>query len=169
MLILKYRSVFTQSFCSDPRLHKRSYQTNPSKNKKNGICLNFSFLVRPPQINILHSYRKGLCILTSWQKIGIADCSGLEYQINYIYENSTVQTFLVNMTTDNHSYCVSNLRTAVNIFQVEIRGILRKNLGASSIKNVSFNSTVANVTERPTTVLTFVAGKLLRILLALLL
>ena len=71
--------------------------------------------------------------------------------------------------TTNHSYCVSNLRTVVNIFQVEIGGIFRKNLGPSSIKNVSFNSTVANVTKRPTTVLTSAAGKLLRILLALLL
>ena len=147
------------------------------------VGLNFSLLVSPPQINILHSYRKGLCILTSWQK-SIADCSGLEYQINYIYQNSTVQTFLINMTT-NHSYCVSNLRTVVNIFQVEIGGIFRKNLGPWSIKNVSFNSiknvsfnsiknvsinsTVANVTKRPTTVLTSVAGKLLQILLALLL
>ena len=79
--------------------------------------------------------------------------------------------------TTNHSYCISNLRTVVNIFQVEIGGIFRKNLGPWSIKNVSFNSiknvsinsTVANVTKRPTTVLTSVAGKLLQILLALLL
>ena len=83
----------------------------------------------PPQINILHSYRKGLCILTSWQKIRIADCSGLAYEINYVYQNSTVQKFLVNVATNNHFYCVSNLRTAVNIFQVEIRGIIRKIFG----------------------------------------
>ena len=97
--------------------------------------------------------------MTSWQKIDITNCSGLEYQINYIYHNSTVQTFLVSMTANKHSHCVSNLKTAGNISQVEIRGIFRKSRGPWSMKNVSFNSTVANVTKRP--VVTPVSGKFL--------
>ena len=174
LLFLKHNPIFPESFSFYPRLHRNSYQTTPSAWFGRNFCvisgknenlwvkigLNFSFLVRSPRINILHSYRKGLCILTSWQKINIANCSGLEYQINYIYQNSTVQKFLTSMTTDKHSYCVSNLKTAGNISQVEIRGIFRKNLGLLSMKNVSFNSTMVNVTKRPTAVVTPVSGKL---------